>query len=596
MFPRLFPEVPEDLAALGDESLAETLDAFRDVSKALKSAEIDLTEKFGADISEADASAEAMRQWQEAAETVTSIRAEQKRREDERAEFAAQADALDAQFETAEAVAEPVVAESDEPTPDEPTPDDDDPEATPEVVDETAEPEVAPEAEPVTAAAAPRVRFPAVPRSHEARDTGDNPVVLVAAAGNTTARVRPGEALTRERYAEAVIDVNKSRGAVVKVKGGGRERILVASAQSRFPKERVLVSGDIDGNMEKLRDAGIPFAGRDDMEVASLLAAGVCPPPQPIYTLPDLETAARPVRDFLTTFNADRGGVSVPAVDTIGDVDADAISVITNADAIEGGTFATKSCADIDCTTWTNVFVDTIAHCRAVDNLMGRTWPEGVAKQNSLTLAALARTADGKLLDGIDALSIHTAGSAVYGASSTLLYRLQLSRVQMISRLRLPVDTVVDVLLPFYAAEMFSLDIANNGEEGRFDTPQGQVGALLRRFGFNVFWHLDQGIAGGATQEIFSAEAATQVDWPGSTIIARVALSGTFIRLDTGTLELGVVRDSDLNSINKYQLFGELWENVARIGPAAAAHRIAITICPDGTRAPFGSLFTCSAS
>lgn len=47
--------------------------------------------------------------------------------------------------------------------------------------------------------------------------------------------------------------------------------------------------------------------------------------------------------------------------------------------------------------------------------------------------------------------------------------------------------------------------------------------------------------------------------------------SGTFVFRDAGTLELGIVRDSVLRSgHNDFQLFGETFENVARVAPASA--------------------------
>lgn len=606
MFPQLFPEVPEDLAALGDEALAEILSSFRSVSAQLRAGEINLAEAFGDDVSETDASAEAMRQWQQAAESVTSFRAEIARRDSEREAFAETAATLDAVF--AEGEADAPVADTDvavdvtvgDTT--EAAADEADDEA--DAADEDAETETVAEdatKEAVTASgtAARIVRFPAVAKRHEAPETADgNPVVLVAAGGLSNARVHAGSRLNESAYAEAAVAVARSRGPVKHVREGGEERILVASADFIYPDERKLRADDPDGNARKVAEAGSYFLGEQAIETL-MASGGICAPPTPIYTLPELETTERPVKNGLPSFSADRGGVALPHVNTIGDIST-AISVIEEAADALGGTFATKSCQNMPCTDWTNTFIGVIAHCREVGNLNARTWPEGVAKENQLTMAALARTAEGRLLDKIDTLSIAVTGAAVYGASSSLLYRLQLSRVGIISRLRLPKDTRFTVILPFWAAEMFSADIYNGQESAqeRFGVPADAVAGLLSKFGFNVIWHLDQGIAGGATAELFAAQSAgAGVDWPGSTVIARLFPAGMFLHLDGGTLELGVVRDSTLNSTNDYELFGELFENVARVGPAAAAHRIAITACPNGTVAPYAaSAFTCSAS
>jgi hypothetical protein len=41
---------------------------------------------------------------------------------------------------------------------------------------------------------------------------------------------------------------------------------------------------------------------------------------------------------------------------------------------------------------------------------------------------------------------------------------------------------------------------------------------------------------------------------------------GTFLFLDGGTLDLGIVRDSSLNATNDYKMFVETFEAVAKVG------------------------------
>jgi len=58
-------------------------------------------------------------------------------------------------------------------------------------------------------------------------------------------------------------------------------------------------------------------------------------------------------------------------------------------------------------------------------------------------------------------------------------------------------------------------------------------------------------------------------------------------------LNLGIVRDSTLNSTNDFQIFGETFENVARIGPAQAAYWETTDICAVGSFPPAGTARTC---
>ena len=70
-------------------------------------------------------------------------------------------------------------------------------------------------------------------------------------------------------------------------------------------------------------------------------------------------------------------------------------------------------------------------------------------------------------------------------------------------------------------------------------------------------------------------------------------IEGTFLHLDAGVLELGVVRDSTLNSTNDYQVFGETFENVARIGPTQSALWFTSTVCPSGEFPSLVTALTC---
>jgi hypothetical protein len=625
---RLFADVPEDLAALGDESLADLLTSFRETSGKLKNAEIDLAEHFGDEIeSDDDRSAEAMRQWQEAAETVREIRAVQTARADAEAKFAETAETLHAEFDSEPVVDEvdladvetEALADAKAKADEEEEEEDEDakPEATASVDEvETAEvekvvdaeaAEVVEEAEAIVAAAAPQaVRFPAVRARNQvpvdlAPDDGGR-VVLLAAGGNGNSRIVEGQRFDRLSYADSLTRVVKTRGKPVKHKDGSREQILVASAKFDYPDEAKLFHGDDEGNADKLAKVGNYFLSAESRQTL-MAAGGICAPPTPFYNLPNFGTTARPIRDFLPSFQTERGGVLIPGVTTIADgiLDGDSFTIITAEDDAEGGTFSTKSCADMDCAEWTATYIAAIAHCRTYGVFNARTWQEGIAHENDLTMVGLARTAEGRLLDRLDALSLDATGVVTYGASSSLLYSLTLARVGMISRFRMDPDTRVQAILPFWAADMFAQDLVQGAVEGesRFARNRQAVSALLSQFGIDVGWHLDQGLDPAATDEIWPVEVdgSTLNDWVGSTVIARVFLPGTFLHLDGGELELGLIRDSTLIETNDYEMFGEIFENVARVGPAQAALRVALSVCPDGTIAGRDtSPFSCAAS
>src|SRR5690606_1205463 len=77
----------------------------------------------------------------------------------------------------------------------------------------------------------------------------------------------------------------------------------------------------------------------------------------------------------------------------------------------------------------------------------------------------------------------------------------------------------------------------------------------------NVSWHLD-----GETGQIFGDQANGALLGFPNELIWYLFSEGTFVFLDGGQLDLGLVRDSTLNSTNDYKIFLETFEGVAKVG------------------------------
>jgi hypothetical protein len=76
-----------------------------------------------------------------------------------------------------------------------------------------------------------------------------------------------------------------------------------------------------------------------------------------------------------------------------------------------------------------------------------------------------------------------------------------------------------------------------------------------------VSWHLD-----GETGQIFGSQADGALLGFPTDVIWYLFSEGTFVFLDGGTLDLGLVRDSTLNGTNDYKIFLETFEGVAKVG------------------------------
>lgn len=565
----LFPTLPDDIASLTDDELSALADEHRVAAEKIVAEDAEYTAGFSAE----DVIAELGRGTEQA----KAIKAEQAARVEAHATYESEKAALAAQILG------------------DPKADEDEGEAEPEAPVALAVEEVVvePEPEAIVASVAPRMhRSAPTPRVPIRVIEEPHPVTaLVAAAGVRGAR--PGDILgDRIALARVISETAKSLGKPQKHRNGTEERTLVATASYRdsYPEDRILKREDPFGNLAKIEAVGTPWFGRAGIE-AMTASGGLCAPLTPFYNQPNLSIASRPVRDSLPNYMAERGGISVPTPGTISDITT-AITVITEEEDALGGTYATKSCQDFTCPTWTDVAVTVIAHCREYGNLNAMAWPEGIAFQNDLTMAAHARVSDGYLLTRIGSLSVAKTWAQQtesYGALSGMIQALLQERAATISYLRMAPGTRFRAFLPFWVAEALAVDTVNT-QFGRFELPQDAISNLLGRYNIDVTWYLDT--ADGAGQVYSESSAGAIVDFLDP--VAYLFPEGTFLHVDSGDLELGIVRDSTLNSTNDFQVFGETFENVARIGPAQAAKQITFTeFCPNGAVAAPETPVTC---
>lgn len=565
----LFPSVPDDLKSLSDEDLSNLLAEHEVALDKIEAEDAEYTAGFTAD--------DVIAALAVGVDQIKQIRAEQTERADAFEAYQSEKNRLAAEARGSIATEEP------EPEPEVLAVENTEPEVE-AAVEETVV--VVEEPVAVVASAEPQRVYRRVPAAPPIRVISEDPVAaLVASVGVSGTKIRQGAVLDRETFAQALIATAKNLGRPHKSKNGTLEQHTLASVRFPFPEDRILRARDLEGNLDKIQKVGTPFLGRRGQE--SLVASGgLCAPLTPFYDQPNLSTTARPVRAALPSFMAERGGVSVPTPSTIGDITT-AISIITEAEDALGGTFATKSCQDMACPSWTDVAVTVIAHCREYGNLNAMAWPEGIAHENDITMAAHARAADGYLLDRLSALSLALTHTVGYGSISVIIGGLLQAKASTISVLRMNPDTRFRLLLPAWAADNIAWDLVNS-QFGRFDSTDG----LLSRYGVDVSWYLDTATGDG---QVFSAETTSStVDGFPAAIEAYLFPEGTFLHLDSGDLELGIVRDSTLNSTNDFQVFGESFENVARIGPAQAAKKISFTACPTGeVAAPDGTAITC---
>ena len=583
----LFPELPEDISdgKMSDEELTESLAAHREIAKKIHGRDAELLEGRDA--------ADVIAEFESGVEAIARIEKEIADRAEAEAETASHIDELAAKAG--------VLADSDEGSDDDDGAEAVEPEA--EVVAEAettdepaaepeAEPEVA-EPEPVVAAAPPQrsVRRARLPIAREEREVppeedGVKRAALTASSGLDG--IMPGQTLDEESAVMAIVSALERRGTAP---SGFRDEVVVASARFDYPDEFIL-TGDAASDGRKVLDVAGPRAKGVNLngEEAIVAAGGLCARFPAIYDLGVWATAQRPVRDALVGFQATRGGIAIPTQLSLSDA-TQAVGVVEASADEAGGASATKSCFTLQCDPYSEFAIGAVYACVQWGNFGARTWPERVSAFMELVDAAHARVAETRLLDLIDDESTQvTAAQATYGygAVSSLLNQILVARDGMISRHRMDPARRLRAILPFWLQGLLVGDLRNSNFD-KFAYNVGGVEALLREHGIDPTWHLDTSTGDG---QIFGAQGAGALLTYPNDVKWWLFPEGSFLFLDQGTLDLGIVRDSTLNETNDYQIFMETFEGVAYQGIESQA--ITSTLCNNGEYAPAGSALTCA--
>lgn len=381
--------------------------------------------------------------------------------------------------------------------------------------------------------------------------------------------------------------------------GGDGEQHTVATIVTSFPEDRVLRSGESESNKVKIDKVASPEA--------VVAAGGFCAPLETNYDILGFGVTNRPVRDSLATFSADRGGIRWMNTPVLGDIptydydgpegtssmtdyntgdypDGAAISVwniAADEDAVDGT--PTKPCFRIQCIGESEAYLEAVPVCLTIGNLMARAFPELIEANNNLALVTHARFAEQRLLRKIGALSTQVTGTArILGAARDFFNQADRAAVAYRHRHRLAENETLRVIVPTWLKNLMRADLVmempGDGKDANFELAEAKINRWFAVRNLNVTWHID----GEAGQYFAPQGNGALVDYP-STVVWYLFAEGTFLFLDGGTLDLGLVRDSTLNSTNDYKMFAETFEGVAKRG--VESYRIVSTLRATGEAA-----------
>lgn len=430
---------------------------------------------------------------------------------------------------------------------------------TPETTDAELASEEIEKEDPVTASATPEgldFQAPAANAPTTARVSAPMTIVAGADAKGIPAGTELPDIAA---VASLLLDRKKSMG---KTSGGDGEQSLVASFRTDFPEARFLNASDFEGNRSKVE--GVVSAE------AITAAGGLTAPVETSYDIFELgETLDRPVKDALAVFGADRGGIRFMTPPLLTDLNG-SVSLWTIQDDIDASTAGApdpvKPCLRVAAGTEITVYVDAIPLCLTFGNLGARAYPELVERHTKLGMVWHARYAETRLLTRIGALSTQVTAAAELGAARDIFGQIDRAAAAYRSRYRLDENAPLRVIFPSWFKNALRADLIKqlpgDGRDGTFNLAENEINSWFSTRSINVSWHID-----GETGQIFGAQNNNDalLAFP-SNVIWYLFSEGTFLFLDGGTLDLGLVRDSTLNGTNDYKIFLETFEGVAKVG------------------------------
>ena len=372
----------------------------------------------------------------------------------------------------------------------------------------------------------------------------------------------------------------------------------VLSVQSRYPEARFL-SGDSSASI----NTGKINAIRDTLTTPDAITAagGLCAPLENLYDIEVLGVTQRPIRDTaLTRFGVDRGGIQWrPAMSAADITEGFGVWTVTDDEGNDDpdAPSPAKACAVVECPGLQDAIVYSTYMCLQFPNFTARFDAEWVAAVTRQTNVAWARYSENLLLQRMLAGSkILTAPSQV-SATRDVLVNLDKAIAYLRNRHRLNDMVPLRWLAPRWVLELFRADLTRgfSGDLDALAVADSLILSWFRARGVNVTWHLD---GMGATvvdippvgagpedisipSQVYANAVAGGVIPPFiDTIDSVLYPEGDWLFLDGGQLDLGLVRDSRLNRVNRYQQFMENWEGTAYNGVESL--RLTMTVQPTG--------------
>ncbi len=222
-------------------------------------------------------------------------------------------------------------------------------------------------------------------------------------------------------------------------------------------------------------------------------------------------------------------------------------------------------------------------------NLGARAWPERVEATMRKAQALQARAADSNLLDQITAASVNATLAETFGTARQVLAQLGHAASYYRNHNRTDPEMPLKVLLPAWLLDAMVGDGVSSlvFTDNFYGIGYAEMRGFLEDRNLIISAYVDSsGFNAGTATQLFAAASNNSAlpDYPetSSVVTAQIFMfsPGSHLFLDTGVLDLGLIRDSILTASNKFRNFFETFETSGYVGVETL--KLTMQVCNNG--------------
>jgi hypothetical protein len=278
------------------------------------------------------------------------------------------------------------------------------------------------------------------------------------------------------------------------------------------------------------------------------------------------------------------------------------VGIVTAAQDAAGPPSVIKYTYDVPLGTQAEHDVYSVYTSLQFANLTARTFPEQVEVNIRLANALAARSADTQMLNYITGWSTLLTFAKTFGTARQLLAQFEHMAAYYRNVNRMDPAVVLRLGIPAWVINAMRGDYISTfiGGGDNWSLSDEELASWFQDRHILPFFYWDgpsdisqlfPNVGSGAinTGGVNNATPVAVPDYPGqgastsfrTKIVSFMWAEGTWLNLTTGELNLGLVRDSILNSQNRFRNFEEIWETPAFVGLQSL--RCVHTVASDGT-------------